>query len=411
MTDLLRTKLKDASQEVTQVDLHDRVLAASRRASRRDRRLSLVALALVAIAVTTVFTTLPDRNAARPPTDPTPTIGSTVSPEPLPTPDLHPTAAGPWSNEADPPADTSLDAMPLVVPEWPGADPARSCGGAVTLTGGAFVSPTRAAYRQLRLIRAVAGEVGGSAAVVALFYCHLGDEGRQFQVVAYRRDAHDRLVVLGQVLVSRPEGVPAMFNVDVAGDEVRVEVGDWAGSLTVNEANHFSVHQWRSYRWSGTAFQQSGGPTTFVGNPNFYDLAVTATDLRFGPVRDGVRYATMRVTVRNRGHGVAPKATVQVQLWNPLAWRGQGTTACPGGQWTTQTQLGSEYHDCVIGRLAPQATVELVISVSLNPAEQPADLATRSSSVFVITDQDDPVSRADNGTEPNYVAYYHISVT
>jgi hypothetical protein len=347
MTQLLRDNFRLLSEGVQQVDLRDRVLAASRRAARR--RTALVAAAVIAVvgaAVTAAFA-LPSSRPV-PPADPSPSLISVPPPTP----------AGAYVFATDPPADTSLDGIALTVPAWPGGDAEHTCGGDVVLHGGSYVFTT-GAYRQLRLVKAVSH---GPTSLAALFYCPLAESGRQFQVVDYVVEKAAAYRVRSQVLVSRPGGVEAMFDLSVAGAEIRVEVGDWAGSLTVNEASHFSVHQWRAYGWNDNAITQVGGPTTFAPNPNKYDLSAAASTLVFGPAVNGTRMGTLTVTLKNSGSGLAAPAVVTVSN-PPSAVRVDAqSTACPGGSWAS---LAAGNQKCRVGQLAPGSSIVLVLVFSL----------------------------------------------
>jgi hypothetical protein len=68
------------------------------------------------------------------------------------------------------------------------------------------------------------------------------------------------------------------------------------------------VLQWRTYRWTGDRFAQSGGPTSFtVSRP---ELSATVSDLVFGPAASGTRTGTRTVSVHNGGTAPVPDAAV-----------------------------------------------------------------------------------------------------
>jgi hypothetical protein len=368
MTELLRQNLRDLSETVGQVDLRDRVLVGSRRAARRSRAMvaacAVVFLALVsAAAVTLPIHRGPGPEATHPPT---------ASAGPLPTSDPTPSLAGPWTPTSDPSADRSLDGVALSIPPWPGADPVQSCAGDVVLDGGVHPFPA-GPYRQVRLVKAVAHDGNG---VAALWYCAMGQAGHQFQVADYQRTGSGGLDLRGQVLVSGQDGVAAMFDVAVAGAELRIEVGDWAGSTSLSEASHFSVHQWRAYRWNGSTFRQVGGPTAFAANPNFYDLGVTASDLVLGPPANGVRQGSLRVSIRNNNAlGRSPASTVEVYLPAVARWRPEASTPCPVGAWHSEPAASSIRLSCEVSQVDPQTTVEFTIAVTVDSADTPAAIA------------------------------------
>jgi hypothetical protein len=378
MTELLRDNLRLLSEDVQQVDLADRVRVGSRRAARRRTAFAAAAvIAIVGMAMTVAFA-LPTSWRV-PPADPSPSL-ITVPP---------PTPAGAYVFATDPPPDTSLDGVALTVPAWPGADADQTCGGEIVLHGGSYNFPT-GAYRQLRLVKAVPH---GPRSVAALFQCPLAEPGRRFQVVDYERDAATYRVH-GQVLVSRPGGVEAMFDLDVAGAEIRVEVGDWAGSLTANEASHFSVHQWRAYAWNGGAFTQVGGPTTFAPNPNEYALSVAASPLVFGPPRNATRTGTVTLTLRNTGSGLAAPADVTVSVGTYTAFVAAQSTACPGGSWASPAP---GIQRCPVGRLAAGASIELSLVFTVATTLSALSTLDDEGSVSIGEDGSPRIGLGDTG--------------
>jgi hypothetical protein len=355
----LREDLEQLSQMVVQVDLTERVRLGSRRASVRRRLAGIGLVVLMAAAATTVLR-LPSQIHIGPagptPAVSTPAVSTTAVPAPLPVPDMSPRAAGPWPNDADAAPDTTLDGQTVVVPEWPGENVARGCDGTATLRHGTYSSPTNPSGPQLRLLKAVPT----SAGVVALFYCNRSLVGQQFQVVAYDKDGQGALTLRATVLASQRDGIPAMFDLAVAGDQVRIEIGDFADSMSVSRSRHYSVRQWRAYTWDGSRYAQVAGPTTFPPNPNWYDLAVQATALVFGesPALEGP-HATMEIAISNVGVGIAPMATVTASLPDG-AWLDPQTPPCASGPW--KTNRGTASVSCTTGPIAPGSTVHLALS-------------------------------------------------
>jgi hypothetical protein len=145
----------------------------------------------------------------------------------------------------------------------------------------------------------------GAQETVARLSC--GDQESTFQVVAFDRDAAGAIRTMGQVAV-QSGAVKTICDVRVDPDgAVEVKVGDFPTPLRcLPPPPGFMLLQWRSYAWNGTRFVQTGGPTKFPVNQNVTDLAVTSSDLVFGPPVNGVRHGSITVTVRNVGPAALP---------------------------------------------------------------------------------------------------------
>ncbi|GAA1041356.1 hypothetical protein GCM10009557_64910 [Virgisporangium ochraceum] len=139
----------------------------------------------------------------------------------------------------------------------------------------------------------------GAAETAAVLTCQ-GDA----QVVVFDRGAAGAVTTVGQV-VRTGGAIRAVYGVVAAGSRVRVEVGDAARP---------PQRQWRGYDWTGGAFQQAEGPTSFPPDPNVADLSVSATDLVWGPDDGGVQYGTVTVTVRNDGPGTPARVALSFAL-------------------------------------------------------------------------------------------------
>jgi hypothetical protein len=130
-------------------------------------------------------------------------------------------------------------------------------------------------------------------------------QGRVMQVAAFTRDSSGAIVPFGQVVVARPNTEGAVQTIDglrAEGDQVGVRVGDQVPCCGVMPAE--VQYQWRSYGWTGTAFQQTGGPTQFGPDVRFPDIVLGPATAKLGAPVDGVRHGTLTVTVSSR-HSVA----------------------------------------------------------------------------------------------------------
>lgn len=208
------------------------------------------------------------------------------------------------------------------------------------------------------------GDLDGDGAIetVALVRCVFGTRG-PFQVVAFDRDATGRVVTLDRVTataVPTPGWVTAL---DVRDDgEVRVEVLDVAPGGGWPEKN--SQRQWRGYRWTGDAFEQVSGPSTFGPNPRSADLSVTATDLVLTAVADGSRSGAVTVRIRNEADRTAPEAHLTMELPKALRPVGDGWTGCDIDTGTT-VQVSCRL-SAVRGHSEVRRTLELQVAAGAN---------------------------------------------
>ncbi|GAA1619176.1 hypothetical protein ACFQY4_44860 [Catellatospora bangladeshensis] len=104
---------------------------------------------------------------------------------------------------------------------------------------------------------------------VALITCRSG-EGAFGQVIALRPSGSGRFDTIGVVIEIEPSvgaGSQRIENVKRIKPgkpgEILVEVGNHETTYT-DENRLKGVFQWRGYRWNGTKFAQSSGPTTFA---------------------------------------------------------------------------------------------------------------------------------------------------
>jgi hypothetical protein len=141
--------------------------------------------------------------------------------------------------------------------------PRQAATAAALIMLGAAAGPDVAGTARIRAGHA-RGRTGGQAE--AILQCTIGTGG-PMQAVAFGRDRHGDIVALGQIVRASRDRPQWLIDVDVRRDgTVRVEVGDyfpgggWPGTD--------SLRQHRTYRWTGTSFGQTGGPTCFPPSPH-----------------------------------------------------------------------------------------------------------------------------------------------
>ncbi|WFE51687.1 hypothetical protein [Micromonospora sp. WMMD1155] len=283
------------------------------------------------------------------PVDPTPSISASPTPDgsTSPTPGPSVTTGGPASAVPDGQLSRAqLLGASVTLPAWRAG---RGCP-----TSGVRISgDNREGVNWL--VALDHGDVDGDGAVetVALVQCVLGTRG-PMQVVAFDRDEQGKVIALGRVVVTTIDKPEWLFALDVVDDgTVRVQVGDIApGGGWPAE---WSQRQWRGYRWTGDAFAQVTGPTTFGPNRHDVNLVVTATNLVLAEDADGSRIGTVAVHIRNTAGSAAH---VALRLGLPPEFRpdGSGWAACRNDPETTREPV-----TCDLDRLDTGKEIKLVL--------------------------------------------------
>jgi hypothetical protein len=226
----------------------------------------------------------------------TPTPGVTASSATSP-------AASPSENSAgriDPP---DLMAAEVTVPAWsgPSKEIAKQC-----TSGRLKLTPDSPDMFVTHFISAIYANLDDDPDLetAALLSCHYA-EPSESMVVAFDRDKSGKIVTLGKVV----EGfLWAMKPLD--GPGIAVDISDTVACCSMSKDNEF--HQWRDYGWSGSAFRQTGGPSTWDGKPYVTDLALTGSPITLGAAKNGRRTATVTVKVRNAGKVTSARFDVTV---------------------------------------------------------------------------------------------------
>ncbi|MFC7245422.1 hypothetical protein ACFQO7_23350 [Catellatospora aurea] len=167
-------------------------------------------------------------------------------------------------------------------------------------------------------------DADGTPEQVALIYCRPG-EIPLGQVVAFRRD-RDGFTTLGVVVqVETPLALPPQQTpmtveriTKLAGDssgEIQVEVGNLETTYSDLSGGPIGLYQWRSYRWNGSAFAQSGGSPSFMADTDLVPQNAVLSRPDVSPISGGGTQVEVRVTVERVSSALAP-VTVLVSVAN-----------------------------------------------------------------------------------------------
>ncbi|HYN95431.1 MAG TPA: hypothetical protein VES42_16405, partial [Pilimelia sp.] len=242
----------------------------------------------------------------------------------------------------------------LQVPRWPAGQTADCPRGPVRFDDG-----ESAGAPGLKLtgdpVHVDVDRDGDEETVVALM---CAPEGADYQVLAYGRTPAGGIRLVGQVLATAgSQGRPGVdvrhVHAIAAGSNgrVRVDVGDYPECCAT--ASDLPQHQWRTYRFDGERFRQSGGPTSFGPNPKVGDLGLTASDVVMTRQADRSWRGTVVVRVTNTGPG-APPAQVEVNIGG-LVRGATGWSGCTNDEFTPL---------CTVGVVPQGATRTLRLTVS-----------------------------------------------
>ncbi|GAA2374871.1 hypothetical protein [Dactylosporangium salmoneum] len=253
----------------------------------------------------------------------------------------------------------------LSVPAWPKGF-ADSCP-----TGSVKLDAGKHGILQLQGEPAYADvDHDGTAETVVLLSC--SPQGQDYKVLALRRDAQGKIVTLGQVVGSAGNTGKQGADIETiwaiqAGEngQVRVDVGEYRPCCDAAQA---SQHQWRTYGWNGSAFTQTGGPTSFAANPNVTDLSISAERLTMTATGSGSWEGTVKVTVKNNGQFATP-GKLRLSFGLPSGLTAQSTPDCT-------IQPGVEPVPCLADSVPAGGTrvVTLKISATTQPPASQFDV-------------------------------------
>jgi hypothetical protein len=162
----------------------------------------------------------------------------------------------------------------------------------------------------------------GRAEAIASLLCDAGEAG-PVQVVALQSTGPGTYRVLGTVLRTWPAvdgelGVRTLAASD--NGEVNIEVVDRA--ICCDRPDETANRQWRTFAWTGFAFQQVSGQRTFDPPANS-KVAVQVTEVTMSPLRfTGQRGVTGTLSIVNDGPSALTIVTAVFWIYN-------GTGAVP----------------------------------------------------------------------------------
>jgi hypothetical protein len=325
---------------------------------RRVRSTAIAAIAAIAMVGTGTAYAALSRDGNAPPPD----VGASVSASPASSASPTPSATAAPSGSADPdaganagrqgPNDLSHATLNLPAPHSSGCPhgPTKFSGGRA------------GQYTTIEKVLSADVDRDGAADDVALIDCRR-NELRERAVVAFHRHADGTFSTIGLVAQIGTGDIKNLLDVDVAGTEVTVKVGDDTSTST-DGWGAAGVVQWRTYGWHGSRFVQTGGSTSFLADTSANHLSATASALVFAKPSGGVRHGTMTETVRNTGkHEVRQVVLVMVSGDSP----GLSSAAC--------TRTGSWVLSCQLGTLDPGASKTLTFGSSISAQDADNDIA------------------------------------
>lgn len=225
---------------------------------------------------------------------PTPVPASTATPTPTATPTVTATGERALPRTVLPPDWADLGNATLDLPSWGSADFCPH--GRVRLTNGWFPDSGGTDWQDgIGSVVAVDLDGDGRTEAVARFDCERSDPGME-QVVGFGRTAAGGIRTLGIVVGPGNHGPADISDVIASGDQVSVSVDNQSGSS--GSGVQAVLHQLRTYGWTGSAFHQTGGPTSFISNAR---ISGRGGDLVFAAPVGGKLLGTMTVTLFNDG--------------------------------------------------------------------------------------------------------------
>jgi hypothetical protein len=289
------------------------------------RTIAASTIAALAIATPVAAYAAAGGESNGPPVTPGASASATDTPSSsaVPTTPSSPTATAPDGRISK----TDLGNATLSIPSWPKGFDDGCPKGSVKFSGGKAGSDGILRLQGDPVYADV--DHDGAQETVMLLSC--SPQGADYKVLVFDRTAAGKLVTLGQVVGSagntgkQGTEIETIWEV-TAGDngQVKVDVGEYRPCCAMVQA---SQHQWRTYGWNGTAFTQTGGPTSFGPNPNVTDVTVTADPLRMTATGTGTWEGTLTVTVHNKAQYATP-GKLTISLGTPGAWTVQAVSGC-----------------------------------------------------------------------------------
>lgn len=338
----------------------------------RTRRLALAVAAVVVILVPVGVVALVRGIGSTSLPVPPATSGppTSVPATPTATPTVTPTSTAPAGEVQPTPGPGELVNTTLAL-SWSNAQADEACGGLVTIVD---------EYADVMVTSTMSLDVDrdGTREIVAQIRCVLGQAGPEKLLVL--RPGPSGPTIIGTVLethwlrdsIDPAPGEPAKIS-GYAGLEdgtIRVDVAD--RFVCCGAPSQSAVVQQRAYGWTGSAFAQLAGPTTFIADRTVADLEVTVPTLAFSAPAGGWRTGTLSVRVHNHG----PQTAVDVSVYVEHLFMIDRPS---GGDWDrceSPENAGTESAICALGSLAPGQDVTLTLpmrrAADQEPGESPA---------------------------------------
>jgi hypothetical protein len=177
-------------------------------------------------------------------------------------------------------------------------------------------------------------------------------EGGSTNVFALRPDGTG-WATMGQVLGDSPGAVGDVAVTSTGEVVVTVGSGPEQSQEMYGLLNPPAVSQQRTYAWTGAAFAQTAGPTTFAADPAAARFTVEVAPVRLGQPSGETRDGTITVTVRAHGPQ-AVKAALALAMWSE---RG------PGGDWARCGPASDNRAVCDLGVQAAGSAVTLNLPI------------------------------------------------
>ena len=237
----------------------------------------------------------------------------------------------------------------LDIPAWAEAPDCPS--GRIGFTAGIPTATPMAGQLSMSTVGSVDVDHDGAPDTIAIVTCNLQVYQVHTQVLAFRGDG----TLLGRVVAT---GGPITDILDVmvlANGSIGVEVSNDAG--THGWPYFVTTLQWRTYGWTGRGFTQTAGSTSFTANPSSADLSLSVGPIVFGTPRNGVRQASVSITVRNKGSRPAAKLSL-------FLFFAKATVSGTGVTQATFTTLGQV---CSVGTLDAGATWRRTFTFTTQP--------------------------------------------
>lgn len=207
----------------------------------------------------------------------------------------------------------------------------------------------------------------GAKETIAVLWC--GAQDGWYQAIALDRDASGNIVTLGQI--ASTAGSPRPYTqidqvTTTANGDVQLH---WTAPYRHGDPN--PVKQWRTYRWTGSGFEQVDGPTTIPSAPSGNaQLSVSAPNVTMTATGNGTYSGTLKLTVTNTGTAAVPEFRADVLMPSGATYGTAGT----GDSGIACTVVTTSEEDCeYTGSLPAGGTVSISVPIQTTAGTVPTD--------------------------------------